>query len=147
MAETFDPSTSRLKSKEVNNNDRTDGNHQTDDVVFYYLNDNHTSVVGMREIFKMRGYRSRCLSNDSFEYILHSPTPSNLSKLMAYPVQSNFSGYRYPLEWGDCSADGVVNLLDAASFVSSALLDLSQHHPHLIALSMYKIFGFPTGIG
>ena len=70
-----------------------------------------------------------------------------LLKLMAFPAQSNFSGTQYPLEWLESFTDGAVSLLDAASFVSTTALDLSHYQPDLVALSMYKIFGFPTGIG
>jgi len=38
-------------------------------------------------------------------------------------------------------------LLDAASFVSTSKLDLKKYTPDFVALSFYKIFGFPTGMG
>jgi selenocysteine lyase/cysteine desulfurase len=38
-------------------------------------------------------------------------------------------------------------LLDAASFVPTNRLDLSRWHPDFVALSFYKIFGYPTGVG
>ena len=37
--------------------------------------------------------------------------------------------------------------LDAASYVSTQRLDLSKYKPEFVALSFYKIFGFPTGVG
>jgi molybdenum cofactor sulfurtransferase len=36
-------------------------------------------------------------------------------------------------------------LLDAASLVPSNRLDLSRWHPDFVAISFYKIFGYPTG--
>lgn len=38
-------------------------------------------------------------------------------------------------------------LLDAATFVSTNTLDLSVHKPDFVALSFYKMFGLPTGLG
>lgn len=37
--------------------------------------------------------------------------------------------------------------LDAAAFVPTNPLDLSQVKPDFVTLSFYKMFGFPTGIG
>ena len=37
--------------------------------------------------------------------------------------------------------------LDAAGWVSSSSLDLSQYRPNFVALSFYKLFGYPTGLG
>ena len=36
---------------------------------------------------------------------------------------------------------------DAAAFVPTGLLDLSKYHPDYVALSFYKMFGYPTGVG
>jgi selenocysteine lyase/cysteine desulfurase len=38
-------------------------------------------------------------------------------------------------------------LLDAAAYVPTNLLDLSRWHPDFVALSFYKMFGWPTGVG
>lgn len=143
---------------------------------FYYLDDNHTSVVGMREVACKHGARTVCVSADdikvgSAQLEPHSsspspPQPHPLSPphygphhLFAYPAQSNFSGYKYPLTWcrdipsgrlllSDCDVRGAwLVVLDAASFVSTSLLDLSTCPPHFVTLSFYKMFGFPTGLG
>lgn len=37
--------------------------------------------------------------------------------------------------------------LDAAAFVPTNPLDLSQVKPDFVTLSFYKMFGFPTGVG
>ncbi|VDM74558.1 unnamed protein product [Strongylus vulgaris] len=37
--------------------------------------------------------------------------------------------------------------LDAASFVSTSSLSLAEYRPHFVALSFYKMFGYPTGVG
>ena len=38
-------------------------------------------------------------------------------------------------------------LLDAAAFVPTNRLSLSRWHPDYVALSFYKLLGYPTGIG
>src|SRR4029079_10001253 len=38
-------------------------------------------------------------------------------------------------------------LLDAAAYVPTNHLDLSCWHPDFVALSFYKMFGWPTGVG
>ena len=38
-------------------------------------------------------------------------------------------------------------LLDAAAFVPTNRLDLTRWHPDFVAMSFYKMFGWPTGIG
>jgi selenocysteine lyase/cysteine desulfurase len=68
--------------------------------------------------------------------------------LFAFPAQSNFSGVQHPLEWiAAAQAGGWDVLVDAASFVPSNRLDLSQWHPDFVDISFYKIFGYPTGVG
>jgi selenocysteine lyase/cysteine desulfurase len=69
-------------------------------------------------------------------------------KLLAFPAQSNFSGVQHPLEWvARARARGWDVLLDAAAFVPTSQLDLSAVRPDFVALSFYKMFGYPTGIG
>ena len=68
--------------------------------------------------------------------------------LFAYPAQSNFSGVQHALEWiPQAQEAGWDVLLDAAAFVPTNRLDLSAWHPDYVALSFYKMFGYPTGIG
>jgi len=68
--------------------------------------------------------------------------------LFAYPAQSNFSGVQHPLEWIErAHAAGWDVLLDAAAFVPTNRLDLSRVRPDFVALSFYKMFGWPTGVG
>jgi selenocysteine lyase/cysteine desulfurase len=70
------------------------------------------------------------------------------SNLFAFPAQSNFSGVQHPLEWiGKAQARGFDVLLDAAAFVPTNRMDLGRWHPDFVALSFYKMFGYPTGVG
>eukprot|EP00731_Ephydatia_muelleri_P014883 Em0008g603a len=174
--------------------------------VFCYLDDNHTSVVGVREVAAHRGAALVCMTKSGLKpsptsrdggpsepqpepFCGHGrdaigsstaaekegPTSNQASggscndkasyantffHLFAYPAQSNFSGYKYPLSWlndlpkGRVCLDGLegvggtwLTLLDAAAFVPTNPLDLTTHPAHFVTLSFYKMFGFPTGLG
>ena len=68
--------------------------------------------------------------------------------LFAYPAQSNFSGVKHPLEWIDLAHErGWDVLLDCAAFAPTSRLDLSMWEPDFVAVSFYKMFGYPTGLG
>ncbi|MCQ3978473.1 MAG: hypothetical protein DPW09_34020 [Anaerolineae bacterium] len=55
---------------------------------------------------------------------------------------------QHSLEWiAQAQANGWDVLLDAAAFVPTNRLDLSQWRPDFVSLSFYKIFGYPTGVG
>lgn len=118
--------------------------------------DNHNSVNGIREFARAKGATVTYvpvippdLRADARELAdgleLARPGKNNL---FAFPAQSNFSGVQHPLEWiAQAQARGWDVLLDAASFVPSNRLDLSQWHPDFVDISFYKIFGYPTGVG
>jgi molybdenum cofactor sulfurtransferase len=135
---------------------------------FIYLEDNHTSVLGMRELAKKHGAHVSCLSHEeAFQCFLHCECPDvdsysvcDGNSLFVYPAQCNYSGVKYPLSWVSKVQNGVLNcksehrrqskwfcLLDAASFVATSALDLSDVQPDFVCMSFYKIFGYPTGIG
>jgi selenocysteine lyase/cysteine desulfurase len=68
--------------------------------------------------------------------------------LFAYPAQSNFSGVQHPLRWIEMAHEhGYDVLLDAAAYVPSNRLDLSVVKPDFVAVSWYKVLGYPTGVG
>ncbi len=118
--------------------------------------DNHNSVNGIREFARSRGARVTYIPIQPPELRVYAhelekglklarPGKNNL---FAYPAQSNFSGVQHPLEWIEqAHAKGWEVLLDAASFVPTNRLDLSRWHPDFVAISFYKIFGYPTGAG
>ena len=141
--------------------------------VFCYIEDNHTSVVGMRELAQQHGARIVCTSAQNIQshatkhYCGPSTTTSSDGStsikphhLFIYPAQSNFSGQRYPLSWCkdlpsrqvfisglESVAGSWLVALDAASFVCTSPLDLTANPAHFVALSFYKMFGYPTGLG
>lgn len=115
--------------------------------------DNHNSVNGIRE-YAARGsaeVRYLRLGTDlrigDLERQLAGADRA-APNLFAYPAQSNFSGVKHPLEWIAVAQDlGYEVMLDAAAFVPANRLDLGAHRPDFIAVSFYKMFGFPTGVG
>ena len=91
--------------------------------------DNHNSVNGLA--WPARRARARVSlvplgtdlrAADPLSALVRPGGPS----LLAFPAQSNFSGVRHPLDWvAAAQARGYRVLLDAASYVPSARLDLS----------------------
>lgn len=122
---------------------------------FSYLRDNHTSVLGMREIVKTKNII--CIERDQFMCGKFSAsTAHNGNSLLVYPAQCNFNGFKYPLHAMNKfqTANGIAIehsnryvCLDAAAFVSTNLLDLSKCHADFVSISFYKMFGYPTGLG
>jgi selenocysteine lyase/cysteine desulfurase len=109
--------------------------------------DNHNSVNGIREFARRSGATVRYLPLDG-ELRLCPMRLAPGRGLFALPAQSNFSGAKHPLSLIAAAQDaGYHVLLDAASFVGTSLLDLRAVRPDFVAISFYKMFGFPTGVG
>ncbi|KAJ1954973.1 hypothetical protein EC988_002140 [Linderina pennispora] len=127
--------------------------------IFCYTQESHTSVVGVRKLASSRGIGVVPAQFGDLDQIL-APENTKGTSLLAYPAQCNFSGQRFPLtvagkiqslyqsDGSDVHAPWWV-LLDAAGFVSSSPLALDDlpSGPDFVALSLYKIFGMPTGLG
>ncbi|XP_026825788.1 molybdenum cofactor sulfurase isoform X2 [Ooceraea biroi] len=135
---------------------------------FVYVQDNHTSVLGMRDVVAARGTEVTCLGHDrAFQVFNQYSIPrdsdeerrTNGNSLFVYSAQCNFSGLKYPLKWIRDTHMGALSavaskpstrwyvLLDAAGFAPTNNLDLSIFKPDFVCLSFYKMFGYPTGIG
>lgn len=128
---------------------------------FRYLRENHNSVLGVREYVLKSGGRYEDLTEDQVEAWIQQENPPNSSSdasspayhLFAYPAEDNFAGVLYPLRW----IEGVQNkttetdvwkvMLDAAAFVGTQPLSLRKFPADYVAISFYKIFGYPTGLG
>jgi selenocysteine lyase/cysteine desulfurase len=115
--------------------------------------DNHNSMNGVREYAARAGARVEYLTLDQ-ELRLVDPLrhlrryAAKGEKLFAYPAQSNFSGVRHSLDLvASAQAMGYSVLLDAAAFAPSSRLSLRETTADYVAISMYKIFGLPTGVG
>jgi molybdenum cofactor sulfurtransferase len=118
--------------------------------------DNHNSVNGIREYathHKAPVTYARItlpdlrMDDEDLRSHLAKAIP-NGNNLFAFPAQSNFSGVKHPLTWiEEAQAQGWDVLLDAAAFVPTNVLDLSQWKPDFVSMSFYKMFGYPTGLG
>jgi molybdenum cofactor sulfurtransferase len=118
--------------------------------------DNHNSVNGIREFARARGAETTYVPSEAPELRVEegllsrylSEVSGEHHNLFSYPAQSNFSGVQHPLAWIEQAHDhGWEVLLDAAAYVPTNRLDLSRWHPDFVALSFYKMFGWPTGVG
>ena len=118
--------------------------------------DNHNSVNGIREFACAEGAMVAYaplttpelrVDRERLRELLARADPS-AKNLFAYPAQSNFSGVKHPLDLvEEAHAAGWDVLLDAAAFVPTNRLDLAAVKPDFVALSFYKMFGYPTGVG
>ncbi len=113
--------------------------------------DNHNSVNGIRAIAERRGGTVKYMqlhpglrSEDPRPFLVEPVAPS----LFAFPAQSNFSGVQHPLEWiREAQAAGFRVLLDAAAYLHTHSLSLTNSPADFVVLSYYKLFGYPTGVG
>jgi len=118
--------------------------------------DNHNSVNGIREFARARGAETTYVPSVAPDLRVDedllprylTETIGEHHNLLAYPSQSNFSGVQHPLEWIEqAQSQGWDVLLDSAAFVPTNRLDLGRWHPDFVAVSFYKMFGWPTGVG
>lgn len=121
---------------------------------FGYHADAHTSLVGCRELADQG---SICFADDRgletwVSSIKNQGSAPDVLRLVAYPGQSNMTGRKLPIRYCEQIRDQaritnrkIYTLLDVASLVSTSPLDLSDASsaPDFMALSFYKIFGFP----
>ncbi len=119
---------------------------------FALTRDNHNSINGIREYARAKGAAVRLLPIDDELRLVGAdawfdesvPAPS----LMAYPAQSNFSGVRHSLELlASARRAGWRTFLDAAAYLPTSDLDLGRVKPDFLCLSLYKIAGYPGGVG
>jgi selenocysteine lyase/cysteine desulfurase len=115
--------------------------------------DNHNSVNGLREFARRNSAPVTTLPLGA-DLRLDDPSAhlaraaSHGRGLFAFPAQSNFSGVQHPLSLvEEARALGFAVLLDAAAFVPTNPLDLRSVPADFVALSFYKLFGYPTGVG
>jgi molybdenum cofactor sulfurtransferase len=117
--------------------------------------DNHNSVNGLREFARRKGAKVSYAPITAPDLRIQPrrldellDIPATGAKLFAFPAQSNFSGVQHDLRWiQEAQRRGWHVLLDAAAFVPTNHLDLRRYAPDFVALSFYKMFGYPTGSG
>ncbi|HWS72356.1 MAG TPA: aminotransferase class V-fold PLP-dependent enzyme, partial [Thermoanaerobaculia bacterium] len=125
----------------------------TRDSALLLSSDNHNSVNGVREYAKRAGARVRYLPLDDELRLANAESivaeeSKRSGGLLAFPAQSNFSGVRHPLSLVDhAHGHGFDVLLDIAALAPSQAISLRDCPADFAALSFYKLFGYPTGLG
>ena len=118
--------------------------------------DNHNSVNGIREFARAKGAAVDYAPLTVPELRIEEPAllsrldqaDRSRPNLFAFPAQSNFSGVKHPLALINAAhGRGWDVLVDAAAFVPTNRLDLRLVAPDFVAISFYKMFGYPTGVG
>ncbi|KAK4561109.1 hypothetical protein LTR86_005064 [Recurvomyces mirabilis] len=114
---------------------------------YAYHVDSHTSVVGARE----HAAHYKCVEcyEELHRWLENDSHTDDMSALFTFPAQSNMNARRLPLRRcrraRECLHGRIYTLLDAAAFVSTSALDLSDVScaPDFTILSFNKVFGFP----
>lgn len=117
--------------------------------------DNHNSVNGIREYASARRAKVTYVPLKPGDLRLDQAVLDQTlaaaeagDNLFAFPAQSNFSGVKHDLGLvARAQSHGWDVLLDAAAFAPTSPLDIGAVGPDFVALSFYKMFGYPTGIG
>ncbi|MER5887899.1 aminotransferase class V-fold PLP-dependent enzyme [Streptomyces sp. NPDC001941] len=120
------------------------------------LGDDHNSVLGARSYAERAGARTSVVPLDAdlttrterVTGCLDDAERSAGPGLFCYPAQSNTTGVRHPLDWVSLAhRRGWRTLLDAAAHLPTGRLDLARVPADFVALSWYKITGYPSGVG
>eukprot|EP00898_Chlorokybus_atmophyticus_P006297 jgi/Chlat1/6669/Chrsp49S06159 len=139
---------------------------------FVYTRENHNSVLGIRQVALQHGATSYAVDvhrEDSGIWHVSQYTRQQRGQvdivtssdgaachLFAMPAECNFSGAKFDVELIQHAQQGGLDkegrgrwlvLLDAAKACTTSPLDLAAVQPDFVALSFYKLFGYPTGLG
>ncbi|KAF7289235.1 Cysteine desulfurase [Mycena indigotica] len=118
--------------------------------------DSHNSVHGIREFAASGGSAVSYIpatSTGGFELsiakdILLQNRPRHQPSLFALTGQSNVTNAKTPLSVLEYAKSlGYYTLLDAAALAASSSISLTDLAVDAMAVSFYKMFGYPTGIG
>ncbi|KAI5119823.1 hypothetical protein M0805_004758 [Coniferiporia weirii] len=121
--------------------------------------DSHNSVNGIRRFASQKGARVVYLRSGhrggidlaETENVLveHQPSRSNGAPcLLALTGLSNISNSKCPLSiCAYAKSLGYHTLLDAAALATTSAINLAETPVDAMAVSFYKMFGFPTGVG
>ncbi len=135
--------------------------------IYWYTQNAHTSLLGIRrvaeswhmidyDIFSCIDYKPSGNFAETVDNI--QPHSNGECDLFAIPGECNFYGSKailqtvvHALKQLKDRGRNVKWLLDAAKLCGSTDTNLSllpsEYRPHFIAVSCYKIFGYPTGVG
>ncbi|KAG6877969.1 hypothetical protein C0993_001371 [Termitomyces sp. T159_Od127] len=121
--------------------------------------DAHNSVHGIRQYATVRGAKVAYIPstpNGGFEastakniLLRNRPRSRELApSLFALTGQSNISNSKNPLSMiAYAGSLGYHTILDAAALAPTSAFSLKEHPVDAMAVSFYKMFGFPTGVG
>lgn len=140
--------------------------------IFLYVTNSHNSVVGMRQLALERGAKFHCLDLKDLEQLKTADdwrqlesrilsrdksksnatsewTRSEGRHLLVFPSECNFGGDRPDAKsiLKVARASGWYTMLDIAKHASTDGVSLNDLDPDFAALSFYKLFGAPTGVG
>ncbi|KAG6856750.1 hypothetical protein H0H87_001094 [Tephrocybe sp. NHM501043] len=119
----------------------------------------HTKVHGIRQYATYRGAKVSYIQstpNGGFDVstaknilLRNRPRSRELApSLFALTGQSNISNSKNPLSMIEYAESlGYYTLLDAAALAPTSSFSLKEHPVDAMAVSFYKMFGFPTGVG
>ncbi|KAF8161362.1 pyridoxal phosphate-dependent transferase [Crassisporium funariophilum] len=121
--------------------------------------DSHNSVHGIREYATYKGARTCYVPSTPYGGF-DVPTAKNIllrnrprsrdlaPSLFVLTCQSNISNSKNPLSVAEyASSLGYHTLLDCAALAPTSVISLSDISVDAIAISFYKMFGYPTGVG
>ncbi|KAM5537953.1 hypothetical protein V8D89_008429 [Ganoderma adspersum] len=124
--------------------------------------DSHNSVHGIRQFAASRGAQVAYIESTDeggmdvaeAKAVLRQHRPraggraSAAPSLFALTGQSNISNAKNPLSLIQYAASqGFCTLLDAAALAPTSVISLADTPVDAMAVSFYKMFGFPTGVG
>ena len=116
--------------------------------------DNHNSVNGAREFARAKGAAIVTLPLDAelrldrSDARLAAIAGARGAGLLAFPLQSNFSGVKpNPGLIATAQSLGYDVLLDAAAAGGAGGFSLREYPVEFLALAYYKLFGLPSGMG
>ncbi len=134
--------------------------------IFFYAQNSHTSVVGMRNLAIKQGGRFVCRSwetissmgADDFDQLVR-PSGDQCTNckmdeypnLLAIPAECNFGGIRLDvaaiIQAARSAKTPWFSVVDIAKAASTSPVSLKQMDADFSVLSFYKLFGEPTGLG
>ena len=121
----------------------------------YYTRSNHNSVLGLRQLARQDNLNISLIEFNkerttySIKDIYEVKQQNSTQNLTIFPAECNFSGELYDLNWIE-RFQKELNCwvcLDAAKYISTKQLDLTRYQPEFVPISIYKIIGYPTGLG
>ncbi|KAF9478117.1 PLP-dependent transferase [Pholiota conissans] len=121
--------------------------------------DSHNSVHGIREYATSKGARTVYVPSTprgGFEVqtaknilLRNRPRSKDLTpSLYVLTAQSNISNSKAPLSITEyASSLGYHTMVDAAALAATSVVHISEYPIDAMAVSFYKMFGYPTGVG